>query len=342
MQGQRREAELAQRIGHLVHVLAGVAEHHRRFGRVPEQQPGERLLPVRRLDLEEQVLDRRGFLLAVDGDFHRVIEQGARQFADGIGERGREQQALPLLVGAPGDLTDGLLEAHVEHAVGLVEHQGVEAVDLQRALAQVLLHAPRCADDDVGTMLQRADLRAEGHTATQGQYLDVVGGARQTADLLGDLVGQLACRAQHQRLATEVARVERVQQADAEGGGLAAAGLGLGDQIPALENQRQAGGLDRRHLGIADGGEVGLHGGGKGQAGEGVGGHGRSSGMEKQAGSVAGPLIRPLKPRCCARLDPLSRPVAERSQRPASTAGRRTGRWPGTPAARARCRPAHG
>ncbi|MCY1309325.1 hypothetical protein D9M70_594120 [compost metagenome] len=28
VQGQRRETELAQRVGHFVHVLAGVAEHH--------------------------------------------------------------------------------------------------------------------------------------------------------------------------------------------------------------------------------------------------------------------------------------------------------------------------
>jgi len=54
-----------------------------------------------------------------------------------------------------------------------------------------------------------------------------------------------------------------VQQADAEGGGLAAAGLGLGDQVAALEDQRQAGGLDRRHFGVAERGEVVAHGSGQ-------------------------------------------------------------------------------
>ena len=65
-------------------------------------------------------------------------------------------------------------------------------------------------------------------------------------------------------------------------------------------------------------GEIGLHGGRYGQAGEGSSGHGKSSGVKKQAGSVAGPLIRPLKPRYCARYDHLSCPVAGRSPPPAS------------------------
>jgi hypothetical protein len=62
---------------------------------------------------------------------------------------------------------------------------------------------------------------------------DVVFGAGQTADFFGDLVSQFAGRANHQRLTAEEARVDRVQQADTEGGGLAAAGLGLSDQVHA-------------------------------------------------------------------------------------------------------------
>jgi hypothetical protein len=169
-------------------------------------------------------------------------------------------------------MADGIDEAHVQHAVGFVQHQGVEAVDLEGALGQVFLNAAGRADHHVGAVLQRADLRAEGHAAAQGQHLDVVGGTGQAADFLGHLVGQLAGGAEHQGLAAEVARVERVQEADAEGGGLAAAGLGLGDQVLPLQDQRQALGLDRRHGGVAQLVEVGEHGGGKRQGIE-SGGH---------------------------------------------------------------------
>src|SRR3989338_4263862 len=109
-----------------------------------------------------------------------------------------------------------------------------------RALAQVLLDAPRGADDDLRAMFQRADLRAKRHAAAQSQNFDVVRRARQAPQFLGDLVGQLAGWADHQCLAAKVARVKRVEQADAEGGGLAAAALGLGNQVHALEHYRQA------------------------------------------------------------------------------------------------------
>ncbi|MOA04342.1 hypothetical protein D3C78_1238910 [compost metagenome] len=152
----------------------------------------------------------------------------------------------------------------------------VEAVELEGALAQVFEDAPRGADHDVRAMLQRADLRAERHAAAQGQHLDVVGAARQQADFLGHLVGQFAGRAQHQRLAAEVALIERRQQAEGEGGGLAAAGLGLGDQVVTGEDQWQALRLDRCHLPVANGVQTGKKAGGQWQGGEGVG-HGVGS-----------------------------------------------------------------
>jgi ABC-type amino acid transport substrate-binding protein len=52
--------------------------------------------------------------------------------------------------------------------------------------------------------------------AAQRQHLDVVLGARQPADFLRDLVGQLARRAQHQRLHGKAARVELGQQGRAK------------------------------------------------------------------------------------------------------------------------------
>src|SRR5690606_5097601 len=126
-------------------------------------------------------------------------------------------QRLPPARRLPDDLGDGVVETHVEHAIGFVEYQRIEPVELQRALLQVLLHASGRADDDVRAVLQRADLRADGNAAAQCQDLDVVCRAGQPAQLLGDLIGQLARRAEHQGLAAEVTRVERLQQGNAEG-----------------------------------------------------------------------------------------------------------------------------
>ena len=92
--------------------------------------------------------------------------------------------------------------------------------------------------------------------------------ARELAQLLADLVGQFAGRAQHQRLRLDLSGIEPVQQAQPEGGGLAAAGGGLRDQVAALEERRQALRLDRRHLHVAQGVQALQQGGVERQVGE--------------------------------------------------------------------------
>jgi hypothetical protein len=94
------------------------------------------------------------------------------------------------------------------------------------------------------------------------------------------LVGQLAGGAQHQGLHREAARVQIGQQRQREGGGLAAAGPGLGDQVAPGQAQRQAGGLDGRHPLIAQGLQIGQRGRRQRQLGKvaGSGGGGRRGG----------------------------------------------------------------
>ncbi len=119
--------------------------------------------------------------------------------------------------------------------------------------------------------------------------------ARQAPDFGRDLVGQLARRAQHHRLDGEAACVKVGEQREGKGGGLAAAGLGLGDQVLAEQRRRQAGRLDRRHLRVAELREVGQHLGrerqrgkavvGCGAAGCGIGcGHRSTAGTREKQG----------------------------------------------------------
>jgi len=233
-------------------------------------------------------VQRLGFYLL------RVAHELGRQLLDTGRVGGREQQGLATLRGFDNDVFDGVIEAHVEHAVSFVQYQGVQAVQYQRTFAQVLLDTARGADDDVCAVFQRTDLRAERHAAAQGQHLDVVFGAGQTADFLGNLVSQFAGRANHQGLAAEEARVDRVQQADAEGGSFATAGLGLGDQVHAFEDHRQALRLNRRHLGITEGVEVSQHGGGQRQSIKSGGNVGHGTGLQnKMSRSVPVPCPLP-------------------------------------------------
>lgn len=278
VQGQGGNPLRLQCVGQLLALLAGLAEGH--AGLRPEmlEQAYHGVHALLRIDLEEALLDLAVGVQRLDLHLSRIAHEGLRQLLDAVRVGGGEQQGLPALGELADDLGDAVVEAHVEHPVGFVEDQGIEPVEDQGALAQVLLDAPRGADHHVRAVLQRSHLRTVGDAAAEGQDLDVVGGAGQPADLLGDLVGQFAGRAQHQRLAAEVARVQRAEQGEAEGRGLAAAGLGLGDQVVALEDQRQALRLDRRHLPVTEGVEIGQEVRGKRQRGESGGGHGAGLG----------------------------------------------------------------
>ena len=131
----------------------------------------------------------------------------------------------------------------------------------QAAALEVVHDAARRADDDVRAVFEAGRLRTHRRAAAQRQHLDVFFGAREAADFLRDLVGEFARRAQHHRLHGEVARVEARQQRQRKRRGLAAAGLRLGDQVVAGQRDRQARGLNRRHLDVAELRQVGERGG---------------------------------------------------------------------------------
>ena len=63
----------------------------------------------------------------------RVGQVALDQAVDGAVERGREQQRLVRLLEAAQHPLDLGHEAHVRHAVGLVEHQRLELVDRELA-----------------------------------------------------------------------------------------------------------------------------------------------------------------------------------------------------------------
>ncbi|MNI39383.1 hypothetical protein D3C73_935640 [compost metagenome] len=147
-----------------------------------------------------------------------------------------------------GNGDDVVVEAHVEHAVGFVQHQRGQAGQVQAAAFQVVLDAAGRTHDQVRAARQRFGLGAGGRAAAQGQDLDVGNQARQPAQFLRHLVSQFARGANQQGLRHQRVGIQLLQHAQAERRGLAAAGLGLRDDVAAFQDQRQALRLDRRHL----------------------------------------------------------------------------------------------
>ena len=261
VQRERGEALRVQHVGEVAALLLGVAERDR-AGRpevLQQQRHGVQAFVL--LDLVETLLDLRGIDLRAHLHLFRRTKELLRELRDVLGVGRREQQRLAVLRAQLRDAADVGGEAHVEHAIGLVEHQCVQRGEAQRAAVEVVEHAPRRADDDVRAVLQALGLVAQRHAAAQRERLHVVFAARESADLGGDLVGELACRAQHQRLHRErlglAVEFQLGQQRERERGGLAAAGLRLHDQVVAGERERQARRLHRRHREVAERDEVG-------------------------------------------------------------------------------------
>jgi hypothetical protein len=91
-------------------------------------------------------------------------------------------------------------EAHVEHAVGFVEHQDLDLAQVDGLLLDVVEQPARRGDDHVDPAAQRVDLRLHAHAAVDagGLELEVLAvGANAFLDLEGELAGRRDDEAAH-------------------------------------------------------------------------------------------------------------------------------------------------
>jgi hypothetical protein len=184
---------------------------------------------------------------------HRVVLVALDQHVDVAVEGGREQDRAPVV----GALVEESLhlgqEAHVGHAVGLVEDDDVDAVEADQLLVDEVGQAARAGDDDVDAAAQRGGLAADGHATEDGLDPGPVG-AGQHAQLGGDLGGQLAGGHQHQApgpLGPGPVAVH--DERDAEGEGLSRPGGGTARHVAAGQPVGQGEHLDGEGFGDAAG-----------------------------------------------------------------------------------------
>ena len=98
-------------------------------------------------------------------DALRVLEQVVGEVADLVAEGGREQQALLVLGHQGQDLLDVVDEAHVQHAVGFVQHQQLDGGQVEKALLLQVEQAAGGGHQDVDATFHGVDLRVHAHTA---------------------------------------------------------------------------------------------------------------------------------------------------------------------------------
>ncbi|CFD97154.1 Uncharacterised protein [Bordetella pertussis] len=261
MDGDRAQAVLDQLLGQPVGAVLGAGEHQYLVPAAFADQVADEVALVVLFDQVHRLGDQFGGGVARrDRDFARIVEHAARQRADFVREGGGEQQVLALLGQQRQYLADVADEAHIQHAVGFVQHQDFHAGEVDRFLAGMVEQAAGRGHQDVERLFQGADLRidvdaAEHHHGAQAGVLAV--GLHR----FGHLGGELAGGGEDQ--AARAARLARgglglhqpVQDGQGEPRGLAGAGLRGGQQVAALQHQRDGLRLDgggRRIAGIGD------------------------------------------------------------------------------------------
>ena len=160
--------------------------------------------------------DLLGVALVHPADVHDLAR-------DGRGEH-TEVAAGWDLVQNTGHVVD---EAHVEHSVGLVEHNGLHPVEPHGAALHVVGQAARGRHNDLRLFLQRVDLLANGRAAVEAHHADAAHKNGQVAQLRRDLHGKLARGRHDDRLHLLAFGVNVLDDGNAEGKGLARAGGAL-------------------------------------------------------------------------------------------------------------------
>ena len=206
-------------------------------------------------DAVEMLLDRRGRGIGaghLDGD--RVLQVARRQALDLGRESRREQQGDAFFGQVAQDALQIRQKADVQHAVGLVKHHVLDLVEHRVLGLDVIQQTTRRGDQHLDAFFELGRLRLHVHAAKHHGAAQV-GVLGIQLDLLGHLVGQLACGQEHQRAHGVPGRRGRgvlvghhaLQQRQGKRGSLAGAGLGCAHHILALQNDRNGLFLDRRH-----------------------------------------------------------------------------------------------
>ena len=95
------------------------------------------------------------------------VQEVVRQALDFRRHGRREEQGLPREGEELADALDVGDEAHIEHAVGLVNDKNLDAVEEQLAAPEMIEQAPRRRDHHVGAAIELAVLLVVGHPANQ-------------------------------------------------------------------------------------------------------------------------------------------------------------------------------
>ena len=204
----------------------------------------------------------------------RVALVALHEPVDRAVERGREQQRLAVRRRAVEQLLHRGQEAHVGHAVGLVDDDHLDLVEVDLAALDEVGEAAGAGDEDVDAAPERLELRAEPGAAVDRGDAELAA-ATEPLELTAHLRGELAGRDEHEAARTlRAGLADTRDERDAERDGLARTGRGATTEVAAGEAVGHGHGLDVERVDQAARAEGADELGGNAELGEGGAGHG--------------------------------------------------------------------
>ena len=238
MQGHGAETFLHQVIGQAIAFNLRASKYHSLIDGGVAQPVVEQLALVRHVVGPQQRLRDGGVLVLrrIDLDALRLAHNAGGQLHDARRKGGAEHHGLTALQRELVDFSQVVGKTEVEHAVGFVNHQELDLVELDLHAALQVQQAAGGGHHQIG-VLQFGDLQLVRNTADHVGHAQTAAMAHQVDGVGADLLGQFAGRAQDQGTgcsSLEVAHIGRVfalgffQRGFALGNGLGAQALELG------------------------------------------------------------------------------------------------------------------
>ncbi len=135
------------------------------------------------------------------------------------------------------DVVDRVDKSHVEHLVGLVEHDGIDIVEVYHPAVDEVDESARCGDDDLHAAAQGSYLALDARAAVDGQYVHVGHVFGKVGQVAGNLQAELAGGCEHECLGHVARCVDALDYGQPEGGRLAGAGLCEGHHVALARQQ---------------------------------------------------------------------------------------------------------
>lgn len=193
-------------------------------------------LPLLLLDGNVELLDTfQGKLVLLDQDTDGVTHEAGGDLEDVLGHGSGQENNLGGLGEELEDVVDLVGETAGQHFVGLVKDEHLHGVGLEEAALDHVVDTAGGTDDDLGAVLEGLHVVTDAGTTNAGVALDVHEVTDGDDDLL-DLLGKLTGGSQDQSLALLDSGVDLLENGNGESSRLASTGLGLGNDIVALDD----------------------------------------------------------------------------------------------------------